>query len=54
VLTPLGVGEQTLRREIQKLQNYRRLGLRTAADIAQYEEDVRIRVRSLWNLNFFI
>lgn len=37
--------ESFLRRRIQELQHYRRMGLRTAADIDKYEQDVIKRVR---------
>lgn len=38
--------EHTLRRRIQELQLYRRLGLRTAADIDQYELDAAKRAKA--------
>ena len=37
--------EATLRKRIQELQQYRRLGLSTAADIDRYEIDLAKRVR---------
>jgi hypothetical protein len=36
--------EATLRKRIQELQMYRRLGLTTAADIEKYEVDLAKRV----------
>jgi transcriptional adapter 2-alpha len=38
------VDEALLRKRIQDLQQYRRVGLRTAADIEQYEADIVKRV----------
>ena len=37
------VSETQLRRKIKQLQNYRRLGIRTNAEIEQYESDVKIK-----------
>ena len=34
-----------LRKRIQELQHYRRMGLTSAADIDRYEQDVAKRVR---------
>ena len=39
--------EALLRKRIQELQSYRRLGLSTAADIEKYELDLSKRVRPL-------
>jgi tRNA A37 threonylcarbamoyladenosine synthetase subunit TsaC/SUA5/YrdC len=39
--------EQVLRAKITKLQEYRRLGLRTAGDIETYQNDLTKRVRSV-------
>ena len=38
-------GEAMLRKRIQELQHYRRMGLVSAADIEKYEIDVAKRVR---------
>ena len=38
--------EHMLRKRIQELQHYRRMGLRTPADIDKYEADVAKRVSS--------
>ena len=38
--------EAMLRKRIQELQHYRRMGLTTAADIDKYEQDCQKRVRS--------
>ena len=40
-------GESILRKRIQELQFYRRMGLRTITDIERYEMDVQKRVRFL-------
>lgn len=39
--------ESLLRKRIQELQHYRRMGLTTAADIDKYETDVVKRVRPI-------
>jgi hypothetical protein len=39
--------EHILRKRIQELQEYRRLGLKTAADIDKYEQDLIKRVRGV-------
>jgi transcriptional adapter 2-alpha len=39
--------EAILRKRIQELQHYRRLGLCTAADIDKYEHDLSKRVRKM-------
>lgn len=36
-----------LRKRVQELQHYRRMGLTNAADIEKYEQDVLKRVRPL-------
>lgn len=38
-------GEAVLRKRIQELQHYRKMGLRTVADIERYDADVARRVR---------
>ncbi|KZT29076.1 SWIRM-domain-containing protein [Neolentinus lepideus HHB14362 ss-1] len=43
--------EHSLRRRIQELQTYRRLGLRTAADIEQYEIDAAKRAKAKEDYN---
>ena len=40
-------GEAILRKRIQELQHYRRMGLRTVADIERYDADVARRVCAL-------
>ena len=39
--------ESILRKRIQELQHYRRMGLRTTADIERYDADLAKRVRLL-------
>ncbi len=41
-----GTGEAILRKRIQELQHYRRMGLTTPADIDKYDMDVIKRVRT--------
>lgn len=41
----VGLDESFLRRRIQELQHYRRMGLRTVADVDKFEQDVIRRVR---------
>ena len=40
-------GEAILRKRIQELQHYRKMGLRTVADIERYDADVARRVCAL-------
>lgn len=46
MLTTAPADESMLRRRIQELQHYRRLGLTSSADIEKYENDLYHRVRS--------
>lgn len=52
-LNILASDEAILRKRIQELQHYRRLGLCTAADIDKYEHDLakRVRTRCLYYLS---
>jgi hypothetical protein len=46
ILHSFDVDESMLRKKIQELQHYRRMGLTTAADIDKFENDVVKRVRT--------
>lgn len=46
----VNLDEALLRKRIQELQQYRRLGLSTSADIDKYELDLAKRVRFLFHI----
>lgn len=54
VIDHLCLDESILRKRIQELQHYRRMGLTTAADIEKYEADVIKRVRQIFIAQLFL